>query len=140
GVQTCALPISEIAKKRIQIVGRVSEEKKIELLLKSDIFILQSDNEGMPISILEAMASGCAIITTPVGTITEVVKDNINGIIINPKSESQLAGAICKLHLDKKLLHTIQFQNRLDIVKYSWENQSEKIASFYSLIMGERFD
>ena len=72
--------------------GFVSGETKADLLRKTDVFVLPSYNEGLPISILEAMSYGCAILSTPVGGIPEVVKDN--GILVEPGDVRGIADAI----------------------------------------------
>ena len=56
-----------------------------------DIFILPSIKEGFPYSILEAMAAQLPIITTPVGGIPEVIENNVNGILVQPKNSHELA-------------------------------------------------
>lgn len=55
---------------------------KTEALEWADIYILPSYNEGLPIAILEAMACGMPVITTPVGGIPELVRDGMNGTLI----------------------------------------------------------
>ena len=74
--------------------GFVSGELKKELLSRTDVFVLPSYNEGLPISILEAMSYGCAIISTPVGGIPEVVKDN--GVLVQPGDIEGIAAAIAR--------------------------------------------
>ena len=74
--------------------GFVSGDLKKELLSRSDVFVLPSYNEGLPISILEAMSYGCAIISTPVGGIPEVVKDN--GVLVQPGDIEGIAAAIAR--------------------------------------------
>ena len=74
--------------------GFVSGDLKKELLSRTDVFVLPSYNEGLPISILEAMSYGCAIISTPVGGIPEVVKDN--GILVQPGDVEGIAAAITR--------------------------------------------
>lgn len=69
--------------------GWVSGEKKLELLNRADIYILPSFNEGLPISILEAMSYGCPIISTPVGGIPEVV-DKANGTLVTPGNTEEI--------------------------------------------------
>lgn len=68
----------------VEYVGWVSNDLKNNLLSECDILILPSYNEGLPISILEAMSYGKAIISTPVGGIPEVVKNVKNGFLIEP--------------------------------------------------------
>ena len=72
--------------------GFVSGESKAELLSRADVFVLPSYNEGLPISILEAMSYGCAIVSTPVGGIPEVVDGN--GILVAPGDIPALASAL----------------------------------------------
>jgi Glycosyltransferase len=74
----------------VSFEGFVSGTKKEKLLAHSDIFILPSFNEGLPISILEAMSHGCAIVSTPVGGIPEVVSD-ANGLLVEPGDSEAIA-------------------------------------------------
>ena len=74
--------------------GFVSGELKTELLSRADVFVLPSYNEGLPVSILEAMSYGCAIISTPVGGIPEVVREN--GILVRPGDVEGIAAAIAR--------------------------------------------
>lgn len=73
--------------------GFVSGQKKIDLLNWADVYILPSFNEGLPISILEAMSYSMPIISTPVGGIPEVV-DKSNGILVTPGSDAEIYNAI----------------------------------------------
>lgn len=75
--------------------GFVGGGQKISLLEKAHVFILPSWNEGLPIAILEAMSYGCAIISTPVGGIPEVVKEN--GVLVHPGNKDEIAKAIVSM-------------------------------------------
>lgn len=59
-----------------------------EYLLKSDIFILPSTDEGLPMAIIEGMRAGLPIISTPVGGIPEMLKDGYNGVMMLPSAEA----------------------------------------------------
>ncbi|MCK5301308.1 MAG: glycosyltransferase family 4 protein, partial [Thermoplasmatales archaeon] len=72
----------------------ISEKEKIEILKNNDLFVLQSDHEGLPIAILESMASGLVIITTPVGGIPDAIKHKENGFLISPHNEEELINSI----------------------------------------------
>lgn len=67
----------------VEFTGEISEDEKNELYRNSHIFCLPSYGEGQPISILEGLASGMAIISTTVGSIPEVIKTD-NGILVAP--------------------------------------------------------
>jgi glycosyltransferase involved in cell wall biosynthesis len=62
-------------------LGPVPMDKRLEFFHQADIFILPTYAEAMPISIIEAMASGLAIISTPVGGIPELIEDQENGLL-----------------------------------------------------------
>lgn len=76
--------------------GWVGGEKKIRLLNWADVFILPSFNEGLPISILEAMSYSHPIISTPVGGIPEIVETGVNGVIVNPGDDDAIVAAMKK--------------------------------------------
>ena len=78
-------------------VGYVDNVKKHELLLESDIMILPSYSEGMPLTLLEAIMYGLPIISRPVGGIADVVVDNINGLLISSLDAKDFAFAISKI-------------------------------------------
>lgn len=83
--------------------GWVSGNKKVELLNNTDVFILPSYTEGLPISILEAMSYSLPVISTPVGGIPEVVRDGENGFLIKPGDKDALFNAIVRLANDEEL-------------------------------------
>ena len=83
--------------------GWVGGEKKIRLLNWADVFMLPSYNEGLPISILEAMSYKHPIISTPVGGIPEVVENRVNGRIVHPGDDEGIYKAI-RCYIDDKTL------------------------------------
>jgi glycosyltransferase involved in cell wall biosynthesis len=88
----------------VEFVGWVSGDKKQYLLANADVYLLPSYNEGLPISILEAMSYSLPILSTNVGGIPEIVSDD-NGIIIEPGNKKQLWESIqFFINADKKLL------------------------------------
>lgn len=93
--------------------GWVSGDKKIELLNKSDAYILPSYKEGLPISILEAMSYGMPIISTPVGGIPEIVSNGENGYLVESGNKEDIYKAIISLLNDSDL------RNRMGSVSLS---------------------
>ena len=68
-----------------------------ELLAACDVFILSSDWEGTPMTILEAMAARKPIIATAVGGVPELVENGVTGLLVPPKNTQALAEAILQL-------------------------------------------
>lgn len=94
------IPNEKIEK--IRFLGLVTGEDKIRLYSETDIFVLPTyyPFEGQPTVIIEAMAAGCPVISTPHAAIPETVIDGVTGILVPPKSPRGLADAI--LHLVNK--------------------------------------
>lgn len=78
----------------VEFLGWISSTEKAIVLNNTDVYILPSYTEGVPISILESMSYGKAIISTNVGGIPEIVRNNENGLLIDPGEPAQLERAI----------------------------------------------
>lgn len=92
-----------------------------EILSASDIFVLSSLTEGLPISVLEAMAAGIPVVATDVGGIREIIEDGKNGILVPSNSEDKLSAAIVSLLNDKNKAQGLSREGR------------ETVANFFSL-------
>ena len=68
-----------------------------EILSMLDAFVLPSIKEGLPMALLEAMASKVPVIATSVGAIPNVIEDGINGLLIPPKNSDAISEAINKM-------------------------------------------
>lgn len=78
----------------VEYVGWIQGQEKDTLLSKSDIYILPSYSEGLPISILEAMSYKLPVISTPVGGIPEIVTNDVNGKLVTPGNLAEIESAI----------------------------------------------
>ena len=94
-------------EKLITLLGWIDGIDKLNILRNSDIFILPSWNEGLPNSMIEAMSSGLACIVSDVGSISNYIKHEENGLLIKPNCPDELASSIVKLIDDKILLKKI---------------------------------
>lgn len=83
--------------------GWVHGDEKLKYLSKADIFVLPSYAEGMPNSLMEAMASSVASISSNVGAVVDLIEDEVNGILFTPKDVEALSLAIQKLIINKEL-------------------------------------
>ena len=96
----------KLSKEEAEYLGIVKNVQK-DVLSKSDVLILMSKSEGLPMCIIEAFSMGIPVIATGVGGIPEIVKDNINGYIVERNSESLYAKAN-ELLKNKELLKTMK--------------------------------
>lgn len=84
--------------KNIIFVPQVLDTK--EVLSVMDIFVLPSLKEGLGLSLMEAMAAGCAVIGSNVGGIRSLIQDQYNGLLVEPTDSKALAKAILELLQD----------------------------------------
>ncbi|MGO8823217.1 MAG: glycosyltransferase family 4 protein [Desulfomonilaceae bacterium] len=87
----------------VVITGEVPRSKIPAYFAIADVFLLPSRQEGMPISILEAMRARLPIITTAVGGIPEMIEDGQSGILIEPGNPVAIAQAVTNLLKNEKL-------------------------------------
>lgn len=108
------------------------------LMNTSKIFVLPSRWEGLPMVILEAMAHGLPVISTPVGGIPEVVKNRENGILVPKEDPNSLSKAILEVLNDSELLRKLS-KNAYEFVKqyYSIETYTKNLLSLYREISKE---
>ena len=90
---------------QIEIVGEEPYEEIIKDMSQCDVFTLPSYTEGFPNVILEAMACGCAIVATDVGSIPEMLEEDGKryGIMVKPMDAEQLQNAIALMLEDHQL-------------------------------------
>jgi glycosyltransferase involved in cell wall biosynthesis len=82
---------------RVTFTGWVSQDAARSLMVDADALILPAYDEGLPLVILEALASRTPVICTPVGSIPEVLEDGTTALFVPPGDEPAIAAAITKL-------------------------------------------
>jgi glycosyltransferase involved in cell wall biosynthesis len=87
----------------VTVPGWMGPAERTHLLQDASIFVLPSHNEGLPMAILEAMAAGLAVISTPVGGIPDAVIDNETGALVKPGDVNALAAALRRVLTDHAL-------------------------------------
>ena len=115
----------------IEFVGWVTGDKKAELMGWMDCLILPSYKEGVPISILEAMACGKPVISTAVGGIPEIVTSGENGILFTPGDKTALKEAIECYISNRELLHRHGSVGKEKVKPYLIENLPEALLAIY---------
>lgn len=73
------------------------DERAADLIAGFDLFVLPSRDEGLPVSIMEAMLAGVGIVATDIGAIREELDDGVTGVIVPPEDPAALAKAIADL-------------------------------------------
>jgi len=110
----------------------ISPPKDIkEILPIFDIFVISSLWEGQPIAMLEAMASGRAVVATSVGGIPEILIPEKNGLLAEPKDPDSLATAVIKLLEDPELRERIANEAKGTAQDYSMPIYIRKLEKYF---------
>lgn len=136
---TCRLGLTgnkKLYSSHAKFLDYVSGGAKIKVFTTSDIFVLPSRGEGLPIAMLEAMAAGLPVIATPVGSIPEVIEEGKNGFLVEPGDYKSLAGKILILAKDKKLRRKMATNNTNKIRKrYDRPIVTRKLDNLYTRLL-----
>lgn len=119
----------------ITFYGWVKDEQKKMLLSTSDIFILPSYAEGVPISILEAMSYGMPIISTNVGGIPSIVEDEWNGFLFTPGDLDTLYSILVKLSASVELRQKMGKRSYEKSLPYYPANVEKQLSDMYNELL-----
>ena len=108
-----------------------------ELLAKSDVFVLSSDTEGMPLSILEAFAAGLPVLSTDVSGSRDVVENGINGFIVPIGDAAEMADKMVCFAENTPLTETISVHNREYSKEFDFDVMEGKYTELYYELLGE---
>ncbi|MEK7564697.1 MAG: glycosyltransferase family 4 protein [Patescibacteria group bacterium] len=92
---------------RVILTGAILREKVLEYLANSEVFVLNTSFESFSYQIVEAMAMGIPVVTTNIGNISEIVRDGIDGVLVEPNDKDGYINVI------KKINNNFEFRNSL---------------------------
>lgn len=123
----------------VDIVGpRFGDDKFVELK-NADIFVLPSYNECVPLSILEAMQFGLPVVATYVGGIPDIIKDGVQGMLIQPGNTKELTSRLKQLLSDKALRTKMGHNAREAFLQnYTLENFYDGLTDIFNEVLHEK--
>ncbi len=109
-----------------------------DILKAMDVFAFPSLREGFPVALLEAMASRLPVVVPPVGGVTEIIQDGINGLLVQPRDEIGLAKSIIDLYQNQILREELGDKARETVVeKFSALTMVKNLDSVYRSVLTE---
>ncbi|MCM8811699.1 MAG: glycosyltransferase family 4 protein [Candidatus Omnitrophica bacterium] len=109
-----------------QAIRAQREDEMAAFYRRCDIFVLSSRMEGFPLPPLEAMACGCAVVTTDCGGMREYAKDGTNCLIVPAANPRALAQAILRLLQDSSLRRKLIGGGQETAERFGWEPMLER--------------
>ena len=109
---------SHLADERIMLAGRLPRAEILNRLSAHDFFLLLSDFEGLPLSLVEAMARGCVPVTAPMASgIPEIVRSGENGLIVPDRDYGKWADQLIQLWRDPRDYRHLSKNARLTVLQ-----------------------
>jgi glycosyltransferase involved in cell wall biosynthesis len=100
---------------------------------QADIFVLPSYLEGQPLAIIEAMAAGVPVVATSIGAVPDLIRDGIEGRVVEPGNVEQLASALAELIGDPELRSRMAVAARRRAEEaHSLPRLSQRLADLYA--------
>jgi glycosyltransferase involved in cell wall biosynthesis len=102
-----ALALESGVASRVRFFGNRPAEQVKDILRVADIFVLNSNYEGLPHVVLEAMSAGLPVVATDVGGTHEVVEHRVSGMLVPAGNDAALKGAISEIIDDRALADSL---------------------------------
>ena len=127
---------------RVSFVGPVDQRGLLRELRRADAFCLpcrvlaDGDRDGIPNVLIEAMAAGVPVVSTPISGIPELIENRHNGLLVSPESSTAVAKALLELHDDPDLglRLTAAGQETVDGRFDGWATTRDLVSHFESVV------
>ncbi|NJM46913.1 MAG: glycosyltransferase family 4 protein [Alkalinema sp. RU_4_3] len=123
---------SEAVRDRITVVPAFPKHDLPKLLRGAQVLVFPSLSEGFPLAVPEAMACGLAPIVTDIPGPTEIIVNDVNGLVVPPRDCERLEGAIELLLNDPDYLNTLRRLAYQTVQGYSWSKIAAQHLELYT--------
>ena len=120
---------------QFKFLGWKSQSELQSIYRQCDIFVLPALTEAFGVVLLEAMASGLAVVAARVGGIPEIVSNEINGLLLEPNTAENLTTQISRLLTDESLKNSLILQAKNDVKKFDVKPMVEATCKLYEEVV-----
>jgi glycosyltransferase involved in cell wall biosynthesis len=127
--EAAALGIDDVCR----FTGWLDPEAAHGMLLSADALVLPSYDEGLPMVILEALSAGVPVVATPVGSIPDVLKDEVSCLFVTPGSVDELSVALMRVLKDSELRSRLSRNGReIYLENFNLDDYMRKLLQLYA--------
>jgi glycosyltransferase involved in cell wall biosynthesis len=121
---------------RLDFAGAMAADRVPLEYPRADIFCMSSFAEGVPIVLMEAMASGLPVVAPAITAIPELVEDGVSGLLVRPGRADLLADALRRLARDPELRETMGRAGREKVVReFDIDSSARRVAAMLSEVV-----
>ncbi len=121
----------------VTFTGRVDNEGMASLYRCADVMINPSLADNMPISVLEALATGVPVVSTNVGGVPYLVDHGKTALLVPPRDVAAMADAVLALLNDPSMAKRIREAGLESIQQYAWPNVRERLLHVYGQVLAD---
>jgi L-malate glycosyltransferase len=121
-----------LAPGAVQFVGRVEPPRMPSLLDAADVFVNSAVVDNQPVSVLEALAAGLPVVSTPTGDIANMIRDEETGLLVPVRDPTAMAKAVMSLLEDPIRAAAMARRARREAEEYSWARVRGRWAGVYA--------
>ncbi|HLH79922.1 MAG TPA: glycosyltransferase family 4 protein [Chthonomonas sp.] len=122
----------------VKFLGPVSHLKLPEIYRQVSVFVLPSLEEGLSLSVLEALACGVPVVVTPNTGAGDIIVDGRKGRIVPPQDSEALRRVIMELYEDAPKRHAMARAAAETARAWSWDNYGDRVVEAYRAILRHR--
>ncbi len=126
-----ALATSLGVRHRVEFRGPQPRESLADYYAAAAAVAMPSAYESFNLVVLEALASGAALVATPVGVVPDVVEDRVNGLLVAPGDVDGLRSALGRLLTEVDLAARLRSRARAAVIGYGWPAVASRIRAMY---------
>jgi L-malate glycosyltransferase len=123
--------VKELALRNVQFAGRVPPTDIWRFYAEADIYLQTPDIDNMPSSVLEAFASGCAVVATKAGGVPAILTDDVHGILVTCGDDRAAGAAMVRLLEDPALASRLTSAARESCEQYQWDRVRRQWLALY---------
>jgi glycosyltransferase involved in cell wall biosynthesis len=115
----------------VNFQGWVSQQTVMKFIEQTDILVVSSKHESLPMVIAESMAAGKVVVASNVGGIPEMIEHNTNGFLFSLSEPDEIVNILDGLYNNKEKIAEISQKAKAVAQRYQFQNVAEKTIEFY---------
>lgn len=126
------------AQNRVEVLPFVSATDMPAVYARHDVFVFPSLVEGMPVALLEAMASGMAVVTTEACGMADIVQDEYNGLLVKPAQTAAFVAAVERMIESPELRARLGREAQEIMKRHTWDLIAVRLEKVFEAAVAEQ--